>query len=151
MPVLFFLKSGENLPHYYYYIYDVFKRCGIVLLPISVQELVIMQKKELNSLLVITTNKKEKEYFEKCTQYIQNGSVKFHHNCLIHLSSFSDLKIKQNNLKTNINYFFKSLPIPRDELYKYINGELKEKITKSDRWPGGKRGSIKFFEGLENE
>lgn len=144
-PFIFYLNLEESLPNTFYSFDRIFRDLGFILVPVQFDQLQsLMASSDQSQVIVIssvTDTNELKAYNEKIRPRLK-FLLKSRRISFIHLSSFGRIDDTKLFAMRKTYSFFK-FPLDARLLSSQIVRFYEERITKSTRWPGGKRSGVK--------
>jgi hypothetical protein len=139
------LQSLDQCPEYFV-LAKLFARKGFQLVPVDMEELSALTQDKNNFLLVLTLNLTAFRKFNLKRKKFINFALKSRKLSLFHLNSFGEIK-ELNNSYTIKGYKTLSPPVKYQKLVDLVEEYYLERVTKEEKWPGGRRARLPEMNG----
>lgn len=143
-PFIFFLTLEESLPKNFYIFDAIFKRLGIILVPVRVDQLQSLAASTSQEHLIVLSSvddAREFKLFNEKVRSLLKYVLKSKRITFMQLASFSKLN-DQSRYTITRNYFFFKYPLDARALAEKIVRYQKLKADETSRWPGGRRAGV---------
>jgi hypothetical protein len=147
---IFFLKSTDELNPFYFQIADSFRQLNIVLLPISSEELKIVDRHKKHQIIIFRNDFTSAQIFSEIRKSYLDFAMSRGHVCVYDISSFSEHE-NSTKYQTQKSYFYFPLPIDVKQFVMRVAIEYFRTKREIEDWPGGRRSKLPVTTKYENK
>lgn len=138
---IFYLNENKKINPNFFQINFILSKLSIKLIPITIEELINVEKTSRFFLIVIRNTLESGLYFNKAKVEILNSQLLLRKICLFDISSFTPLNLPLHLQNKNL-YFNYSIPTSLKEVAIDIADKFYQTKDNESNWPGGKRAKL---------
>ncbi len=139
---IFFLKTKKELSESFYFLAELFNILSINLLPITQEELTMLDRLKRHHLIVLQNDFSSAQLIRQAKKNFLFSSMITGKMIVHDLSSFSPSEDVERFQNKNVYRFYR-LPLSlKDLAIAVANDYFKDKSIQAELWPGGRRAKL---------